>query len=201
MRITKIHSIFPSPLTLALVLCCASAIMPGVARAQPTQKPAAPLQPIASLNLQRYLGTWYEIAKFPNRFQKQCAGNTRAQYRLLGDGMVEVLNQCTRADGSVDAAKGAARLIGGMNSPKLEVRFAPAWLSFIPAVWGDYWVVDLDDGYELAAVSEPKREYLWVLSRKPTVEPSAYEALLNRLKAQGLAVEKLEVTPQTAVGR
>ena len=81
---------------------------------------------------------------------------------------------------------------GGPDSPKLEVRFAPWWLSFLPMVWGDYWVVDLDENYRLAAVSEPSRKYLWVLSRTPTVDAAAYRDLLKRLESKGFDLTKLE---------
>jgi apolipoprotein D and lipocalin family protein len=76
------------------------------------------------------------------------------------------------------------------------VRFAPEWLSFVPLVWGDYWVIDIDEAYQLVAVSEPKRNYLWVLSRTPQVNPAAYEALLQRLKARGFDLSKLEPSAQ-----
>ncbi|MBL2934476.1 lipocalin, partial [Klebsiella pneumoniae] len=85
-----------------------------------------------------------------------------------------------------DEAIGVAKQVGDARSPKLKVRFAPAWLSFIPAVWGDYWVVDLDEGYQLVAVSEPQREYLWILSRTPQVDAQAYHALLHLLTRHGL---------------
>lgn len=155
-----------------------------------------PMKTIASLELPRYLGKWYEIAKYPNRFQKQCVSHTVAEYSVKAEGQLQVLNRCRRADGQEDMAVGAAKQIGDTTSPKLQVRFAPAWLSFIPLVWGDYWVIDLDADYQLAAVSEPKREYLWVLSRTPQVDPKAYEALMVRLKAQGLDPSKLEMTNQ-----
>ena len=83
--------------------------------------------------------------------------------------------------------------MGAAGSPKLEVRFAPAWLAFLPMVWGKYWVVDLDPGYTLAAVSEPTREFLWILSRTPQVDPAAYAALLERLRVQGYDVRRLEL--------
>lgn len=156
----------------------------------------APLQTIATLDVQRYMGSWYEIAKYPNRFQRQCAGGTQARYTLQPEGWVEVLNRCRLEDGTLNEAIGLARQKGGADSPKLEVRFAPAWLSFIPAVWGDYWIVDLDPDYQLAAVSEPKREYLWVLSRTPQVETGAYQALLERLKQQGFDLSRLQTTRQ-----
>jgi apolipoprotein D and lipocalin family protein len=116
---------------------------------------------------------------------------------LLADGAVQVLNRCEGKDGVPEQALGRARQIGDATSPKLEVRFAPAWLSWLPMVWGDYWVVDLDPNYQLAAVSEPRREYLWVLSRTPQVAPAAYAALLARLARQGFDVRRLEPTPQT----
>ena len=100
------------------------------------------------------------------------------------------------ASGEMTEAIGAARQVGPATSPKLEVRFAPAWLSFLPFVWGNYWVIDLDERYQLVAVSEPSREYLWVLSRTPQVDPSAYQALLGRLSKMGFDVSKLDVTKQ-----
>lgn len=151
---------------------------------------------IASLDVQRYMGTWYEIAKFPNRFQAKCVANTRARYLAQTDGSVQVLNSCATADGSTIDALGKAIQEGSATSPKLQVRFAPAWLSWLPMVWGDYWVIDLDADYQLAAVSDAKREYLWVLSRTPHVSPKTYDALLERLKAQHFDVSKLERTSQ-----
>lgn len=155
-----------------------------------------PLQAIAALDVPRYLGVWHEIAKFPNWFQKKCASDTSAQYRLGADGQLQVLNQCRQASGEMVLAQGVARQIGGASSARLEVRFAPAWLSFLPLVWGDYWVVDLDADYTLAAVSEPRREYLWILSRTPVVDEARYAALLARLRAMGLEVDKLDKTIQ-----
>ena len=151
---------------------------------------------IAALDVPRYLGTWYEIAKFPNWFQKKCVSNTKAVYTARPDGNLRVLNSCKTASGETSEAEGLARQIGAKDSPKLEVRFAPEWLSFLPLVWGDYWVIDLDPQYQVAAVSDPKREYLWVLSRAPQIDPKAYADLLQRLKQQQFDVQKLELTIQ-----
>ena len=155
---------------------------------------AAPMKSVVNLDVSRYLGRWYEIAKFPNSFQKKCASDTTADYELRPDGSLSVLNQCIRADGEWGTALGLARQIGSGKSARLQVRFAPAWLSFLPFVWGDYWVVDLDEEYELVAVSEPRREYLWILSRTAVVDPSRYVALLARLNAMGLEIGRLEKT-------
>ncbi len=159
-------------------------------------QPPTPLTTIPSLDVPRYMGTWYEIAKYPNRFQKKCVADTRAHYQLQAHGRVQVTNQCRLETGVMDEAIGEARQIGSATSPQLQVRFAPAWLSILPFVWGNYWVVDLDDGYQLVAVSEPQREYLWVLSRTPKVASGALDSLLGRLKAQGFDLGRLELTKQ-----
>lgn len=151
---------------------------------------------IAALDVPRYLGTWYEIAKFPNWFQKKCVSNTKAVYTAKPDGNLRVLNSCMTATGETSEAEGLARQIGAKDSPKLEVRFAPEWLSFLPLVWGDYWVIDLDPQYQVAAVSDPRREYLWVLSRSPQLDPKVYADLLQRLTQQQFDIQKLELTSQ-----
>jgi apolipoprotein D and lipocalin family protein len=151
---------------------------------------------ISALDVPRYLGTWYEIAKFPNWFQKKCVSNTKAVYTARPDGNLRVLNSCKTAGGETSEAEGLARQIGAKYSPRLEVRFAPEWLSFLPLVWGDYWVIDLDPQYQVAAVSDPRREYLWVLSRSPQIDPKVYADLLQRLKQQQFDIQKLELTTQ-----
>lgn len=154
-----------------------------------------PVQTIASLDVPRYMGTWFELAKFPNVFQRKCVSDTRAVYTLNADNTVQVFNRCRIQDGSTIEALGQAKQMGNATSPVLKVRFAPEWLGWLPLVWGDYWVIDLDESYQLAAVSDAKREYLWVLSRSPKIDQTRYAALLQRLKQQGFEVDKLQVTP------
>lgn len=181
-----------SALGLALTL----ALLAPLGAAAQTATPSAPLKTIERLDVARYMGTWYEIAKYPNRFQRQCVADTQALYRPRGDGQLDVVNRCRQANGEMTEAVGRARQVGAADSPQLEVRFAPAWLSWLPMVWGNYWVIDLDPAYQLVAVSEPSREYLWVLSRTPTVDAAAYQALLGRLQAQGFELSKLERSAQ-----
>jgi len=181
---------------LALSFCAVALGMHASVALSADAATTEPLQTIAALDVPRYMGTWYEIAKYPNWFQKKCVGDTSADYSLQPDGRVQVINRCREASGELSEAVGMARQIGAADSPKLEVRFAPAWLSFLPMVWGDYWVIDLDPDYRLVAVSEPSREYLWVLSRTPAVDAQAYEALLARLAARGFDPGKLERTTQ-----
>ena len=185
--------------SLIATLCFGFAVWLALspAQAQSTETPPIPLEAITSLDVARYMGTWYEVAKYPNWFQKRCIANTSATYAVQSNGMLQVLNRCQKEDGSMSEALGAAKQVGDTNSPKLEVRFAPAWLSFLPFVWGNYWVIDLDPQYQLAAVSEPSRKYLWILSRSKTVEPKAYEALLQRLKQQGFNLDAIEISKQT----
>ncbi len=114
--------------SLALAWACVLSV--------PAQAELAPLKTVAAVDVPRYMGTWHEVAKYPNWFQKKCASSTQATYTLQTDGAVQVLNRCKTAKGEWTEALGAARQIGGPTSPQLKVRFAPAWLSFIPMVWG-----------------------------------------------------------------
>ncbi len=156
------------------------------------QAELAPLKTVAAVDVPRYMGTWHEVAKYPNWFQKKCASSTQATYSLQADGRVQVLNRCKTDKGEWSEALGAARQIGGPTSAQLKVRFAPAWLSFIPMVWGDYWIIDLDPDYQWVVVSEPKREYLWILSRTPQLPAATYQALLVKLDKLGFDLKKIE---------
>jgi apolipoprotein D and lipocalin family protein len=179
------RTIFSTIVGIALLMCSAT----SHAQSLP------PVQTIASLDVPRYMGTWFELAKFPNVFQRKCVSDTRAVYTLNADNTVQVFNRCRIQDGSTIEALGQAKQMGNATSPVLKVRFAPEWLGWLPLVWGDYWVIDLDDQYQLAAVSDAKREYLWVLSRSPKIDQTRYAALLQRLKQQGFDLDKLQVTP------
>lgn len=183
-------------LTTLLCLSALSALANGSAAGNESPTSSNALRTIPSLDVARYMGTWYEVAKYPNWFQKKCTGGAKADYSLMSDGRVKVINRCRLAGGDLSEAIGVARQVGTGTSPKLEVRFAPAWMSFLPFVWGDYWVIELDDDYQLVAVSEPKREYLWILSRTPKVDPVSYNALLARLRQKKFDLRKLEVTQQ-----
>ncbi len=151
---------------------------------------------VASVDLSRYLGTWYEIARFPNRFQKDCIANVTAQYNKRADGNVDVINQCKETGGKIDRVIGLARVENPQTNAKLKVSFAADWLNWIPFIWADYWIIDLAPDYSLAAVGDPSRDYLWVLSRTPTIADADYEALVNRVTAQGFDTAKLVKTVQ-----
>ena len=154
------------------------------------------LKTVSSVDLNRYAGRWYEIARYPNRFQKQCMGETTADYKLLPNGRIEVINQCRKSDGSLKAAKGEARIIDTATRSKLEVRFAPSYLSFLPFVWGDYWIIDLGPNYEYSVVGDPSRKYFWILAREPRLDEQTYSAILERAAAKGFEPAKVVKTPQ-----
>ena len=151
---------------------------------------------IPEFDVSRYMGTWYEIAKLPNWFQRKCVQGTQARYKVLGPTQIEVNNKCTTASGEEIQAIGLARPNGSGRPAQLEVRFAPEWTAWLPMVWGAYWVIDLDADYQLAAVGDPSKSYLWILSRTPQVSADRYDAVLQRLNVMGFDITKLEKTRQ-----
>jgi apolipoprotein D and lipocalin family protein len=177
---------------LKRIILAGCAVFALAALVKADRKGREPLRVVPSVDLERYTGTWYEIARLPNRFQKKCAGDVAATYTLRGDGGLDVLNQCRKADGRLTSVKGRARLADrrGPNT-KLEVRFAPAFLSFLPFVWGDYQIIDLAPDYSYALVGEPGRKYLWVLARAPRMDEAAYGRATARAAAEGFDVSRL----------
>jgi len=154
------------------------------------------VRPAQSVDLARYAGRWYEVARFPNRFQAMCAGETTADYTLLPDGPIRVVNACRTADGGVTRAEGRARL-AERNGPtsKLRIRFAPGFLSFLPMVWGNYWILDVTDDYGAALVGDPNRRYLWILSRTPRLDEATYQRMVSTAVTQGYDVALLMRSP------
>lgn len=156
-----------------------------------------PVRTVHQVDLQRYAGDWYEIARLPNEFQEQCVRDVRARYTLRDDGRVTVRNTCVTAEGKTDGAEGVARVVDPSTSAKLEVRFAPAVLSILPNVWGDYWIIGLAPDYSWAVVGSPDRKYLWVLSRTPQLDDAAWKKALEAARTNGFDESKLVKTPQT----
>lgn len=153
---------------------------------------AEPNRAVAALDLDRYAGTWHEIAHLPMFFQRQCVGDITATYTAKAGGDIEVRNACRTRDGSRDESVGVARGVPGKPG-ELKVRFAPAWLSWVPGVWADYWVIALDPGYQWAVVGGPSRKYLWILSRTPTMTRAQYDQLVADAAAKGYPTDKLIV--------
>lgn len=186
---------------LMVVLMMAAA---SPAKAQAPVAEVGPLQPLPALSVAPYMGRWYQVAYYPNFFQRQCVADTTATYREMPDGTVEVTNRCRTAVGGFDQVVGMARSVagvsrieGGLLQPaRLEVSFIPRWLRWTGVGWGAYWVVDRPDHGRYAIVSEGRREYLWVLSRTPALSPEDRLAVRARLQALGFDLERLKDHPQ-----
>lgn len=146
-----------------------------------------PLETVPKVDVKRYMGTWYEIASFPQRFQKGCSC-TMAKYSLNENGTVKVDNSCT-AYGKKKQSIGKAKVVDKKTNAKLKVTF------FWP-FYGKYWIIDLAEDYSYAVVGHPNRKYLWILSRTPQMDELEYRTIVERAKAKGFDITKLKVTDQ-----
>jgi len=153
-----------------------------------------PLETVDSVDLDRYLGRWYEIASYPAWFQKNCTAVT-ADYSLRDDGVIEVVNSCRKGslDGKLKQAKGRAKVVDTTTNARLKV-------SFFGPFWGPYWIIDLDPDYQWAVVGTPNRKYLWILNRSPQMDEALYNEILSRLPANGYDPNGLNRTLQPADG-
>lgn len=156
-------------------------------------KTYAPLPTVEKVDLNRYLGDWYQVAYIPNRFQAQCISDTKANYSLqstwTGD-TIAVRNSCKNQKGELETAMGVAKVIENSQNTKLKV-------SFFRPFYGNYWVLDLAPNYEWVLVGEPSREYGWILARKPNLEAATQAAILAKAKSLGYAPEHFVTSPHT----
>lgn len=151
-----------------------------------THVPAGPpLKTVSNVDLQKYLGTWYEIATIPAWFEKDCTAVT-ATYSLRPDGKIKVVNQCRKKtlDGPLNKIEGRAWIADGKDASKLKVSFF-LWFA------GDYWIIELDHDYRYAVVGSPNRKFLWILSRAPSMDESLYQTLLQRIAGHGYDITKI----------
>ena len=158
-----------------------------VGMAADNKKPA--LETVPSVDLSRYAGQWYEIGRLPNRFQKKCADSVTATYTLRSDGDIKVVNRCRKPSGEFTTATGNAKIVDKQTNAKLKVTF------FWP-FYGKYWILDLGPNYEYAVVGEPGRDYLWILSRTPTMDEGLYQKLVAKMRARGFDTTRMIRTVQ-----
>lgn len=151
--------------------------------------PHPPLPTVQNVDLNRYYGTWYEIAMLPNRFQSMCVSDTQALYRPDGK-HVSVVNQCRTADGTIKQADGIAKQVEDSHGAKLRV-------SFFRPFYGDYWILELDPDYQWALVGEPGRKYAWILARNTSLDAATLERLLARASVLGFDRKAFVQTPHT----
>lgn len=163
------------------------------------QPAAAAPAPVPELDLSRYAGLWYEIAVLPDRFHVDCADSAVTVYTPQAAARLAVENRCRAADGTVRRLQGQLRVKApGRPGSRLEVRYAPAWLAWLPLAWSEVWVIALAPDYRHAVAATPDREHLWILSRTPTLAPGTYDSLLAQVRAQGFATQRLQRIPQGA---
>jgi apolipoprotein D and lipocalin family protein len=160
----------------------------------------APVAAITNLDVARYQGVWYQVALIPNKFQAMCVADTTATYSPLPSGRIQVLNRCRNSTGAMTEALGEARFLDSRRAgeAKLQVRFAPAWLSWLDSVWGNYWVMALDADYQWALVGEPSRQFLWLLSRSPKLDAALQERIFATAVAHGYNRAQIALSPITA---
>ncbi len=145
------------------------------------------LEVVPHVELEKYLGKWYEIAHLPAKFQEGC-NETTATYTLSKDGNISVLNQCTK-NGKIKLAKGKAKVVDKNSNAKLKVTF------FWP-FYGNYWIIKLGNDYDYSVVGTPDRKYLWILSRTPQMDDKLYSQLIEYAKSKGFEVNNLIKTFQ-----
>jgi len=173
---------------LATLACLALVATPATAQLHGDQN--APISTVPDLDINRYTGLWYEIARYPNRFERNCYAVT-AEYALNDNGTIAVLNTCREGavDGPVDVAEGRARIEG---PGQLSVNF----VRFLPFIRGDYYVLDITDDYSLAVVGEPGRNYGWILARAPQISDTEFARATATLERNGYDLSALERVPQ-----
>ena len=162
--------------------------MAGTSRAADSK----PVEVVPSLDLQRYAGRWFEIARYPNRFQKNCAGDTAAEYALRADGKISVKNTCRKSSGEAIVANGTAK-VADAKGPKSKLKVTFFW-----PFYGGYWVSGLDPDYRWAIVGDGNRDYLWILSRTPRLDEPTYARILEIIRRQGFDPGRLITTKQGA---
>ena len=144
-----------------------------------------PLKVVDFVDLQKYTGEWYEIARYPNRFQQGCQ-RSKATYTLRDDGKITVLNECydLALSKKIRSVEGKAWVVDKQTNAKLKV-------SFFWPFSGAYWIIDLGKDYEYAVVGHPKRKYLWILSRTPDIEDTLYQQILANITNHDYDISKL----------
>jgi apolipoprotein D and lipocalin family protein len=171
-----------------LIILFAGLVLAGCATSG--QDPLAP-KTVKSVNLKRYQGTWYELARMPMYFQRDCA-QSEAHYTLKPDGNVAVLNRCLTAQWQWEEVKGTAYPQVPGKGDKLWLEFDTWFSRLIPGTAkGEYWVLYVSDDYKTAIVGDPSRKYLWLLSRTPTVNGVVREELLSKARQQGYDTTRL----------
>jgi apolipoprotein D and lipocalin family protein len=173
--------------------CSVAALLASNRHSVTTMEARVPTnQPLPTLDLTRYLGLWHEIAHLPLFFQRNCVEGVTATYTQNPDGTIGVLNGCCTVSGSRESSMGIARTTKIPGA--LKVTFVPRWLRWLPRVWADYWVIDIDPNYRWSVVGGPTRKYLWILGREPSMTQATFNGLTAHAASCGYPVARLILT-------
>lgn len=182
-----------SPATASTLVAIGLPLAQGLLGARRGPPPVAATQ----VDMSRYAGTWYEVARLPGRFEGPCVGQPQADYTPRWDGSVEIVNRCPDKSGQTHEVRGVALPLEGGNGAKLRVSLWPVWLRWLPLAWSDYWILHVDEAYSEALVATPDRRHLWLLSRRPQLAPDRIQALQQMATMQGFVIARLHLS-QTA---
>lgn len=149
------------------------------------------------VDLNRYIGKWYEVASIPQSFQKQCVANTTADYSFADKGLIKVLNSCDTKNGKRDVAEGRAKVVEPATNSKLKVTFVK-FITWVFAFGGDYWILDIAPDYSYSLVGDPSLQYAWILSRTPSLSKEKFIELESKFKALGYDTCSILTSVQTA---
>lgn len=173
------------------------AILLGLGSMTMSYAQAKPLVAVDKVELDRYLGVWYEVARKPLYFQKKCDRDISATYTLNENGNVVVDNRCYSKDGTLNQSLGEAFVQNAPFNSKLKVSFLPEGIRWLPVGRGDYWVLKIDEDYQTVLVGEPKRKYLWVLSRTKNPDEAVIQHYLDYAKTLGYSLNDIIRTKHT----
>ncbi len=168
--------------------------MSGTISADNRDKEQKEISTVSNVDLKKYSGLWYEIAKIPNRFQKKCERRTTAEYSLREDGRINVLNTCIDKNGRKIQAEGIAKIVDKDSNAKLKVSFVS--ILGIQLFWGKYWIIGLAEDYSYAVVGTPNRKYGWILSRSPSLPNDTMKQIFGLLETQGYDTKRFVMTKQ-----
>jgi apolipoprotein D and lipocalin family protein len=189
------HTSFNIGMVPVMVLAVAfGMVLSSSASAEPPARGSEPMV-VENVDLNRYLGRWYEIARIPVWFQKDCACGTTAEYTLVKDGVVSVVNRCCTSDGEMKEARGRAWVVDKKTPAKLKVSFFSLFGFWL--FGGHYWIIDLDPDYRYAVVGHPKRTLGWILSRTPQLSEEVLDGIAERLEANGYSFSQFKMSDQT----
>lgn len=192
----KAENLPKAGMTLAKVLA-GSAILVGLGAVTMAYAQTKPLNTVDKVDLDRYLGTWYEVVRKPLSFQDKCDRNVSAQYSLNDNGHIKVDNRCYGKDGQLHQSIGEAYVQNPPQNSKLKVSFLPSAIRWLPVGRGDYWVLKLDENYQTVLVGEPRRKYMWVLSRTAQPNEAVVKEYLDYAKSVGYNLDDVIYTKQT----